>query len=117
MNDESGDAKVFEIIYKLTHLAEVYDQYVAFSTGKGQPVKSLLVFAKQMVDNGTPYADGLNLKKTVEHNTVVPIFDLYKLYQEYPGSPDLSIEDFTYHHKTVDKFRRHTGIRSHLAPE
>lgn len=115
MSDGLADPKIFEIIYKLTHLAELYDQFVAYCNQKGLPIKSFAEFEQYMKNNGTPYGHGLSLKETVAHNTVLPIFDLYKLYQEYPDSPALSIEEFTYHHKIVDKFRRETGMRKHIS--
>lgn len=114
MKNSSDEEKVFAIIYKLTHLAELYDQFVAFSAEKNIPVKTLEEFANELASKGNPYGDRLTLKRPVETNSIVPIFELYRMYEQYPERPEITMEEFIYQHRLVDKFRRQTGTRNFI---
>lgn len=103
--------KIFQIIYRLAHLAELYDEYALWLSSKNLPVTSLAEFAKRLEDDGKPYGDSLSLQRHVEASSLVPIFELYELYQKYPGSPSITMEEFSRIHNSVDRFRRDTNER------
>lgn len=111
------DEKTFELVYELTHLAELYDEFVRFSADKDVPPLSFKDFAAGLKRKGAPFGRGVSLKQTRQNSTVVPVYDLYDLYLKMDGRSDLTLEEFAHHHKVVDRFRRETGNRSFLQPD
>ncbi len=117
MQTTSEEEKVLSIVYRLTHLAELYDQFASYSAMRNEPLKPLKEFADRLEREGAPYGDGMVLKKTTKSNSVVPIFELFELYQNYPDRPEITIEEFTHFHKLVDRFRRDKGYHGTFLKE
>jgi len=111
----SKGQRVFEIVYRLAHLTELYTRFRAWAQVKGHEQKTLKEFAADLEKQGHPLGDGVQFKTPpTKVSVLVPIDDLYELYQSQPDRPDLTLEEFIDEHDIVCRFRQDTGRREFI---